>query len=423
MSQSQKMALKVQEKLVTRLFLSAKLRQNLTVLSYSSNDLKKVITDFSETNPFVSLKRPKNELQNLDWITSPDEENLLDHLLSQVRLADWDQRDKKIVIFLIYQLDSDGYLRIELSDLKQKTEFSLDQLKNTIDKLHHLDPLRIGAYNLNECLLIQAQTKENFNEVALDILKNNQLEKLADPQGWNNFKYSKEELLVALSAIRTLNPAPASAFDTSQAQYLIPDLRFEFEGEDLLVSSSNFDLPELVFNEQEFANMQKNSQGSDKQYFQKQKRDFTELKQAIAQREQTLIRLGKYIGKVQRKYLKSLDLQDLEILNLEQTARDLNLAISTVSRAIKDKYVECQGKIFSLKLLFPRKSVGKLTSQQVELLIEEQIKNEDKANPLSDDQLVANMQKNKINLSRRTVAKYRKCLGIKNSYQRKPAEN
>lgn len=254
-------------------------------------------------------------------------------------------------------------------------------------------------------------------------MKNNQLEKLADPQGWNNFKYSKEELLVALSAIRTLNPAPASAFDTSQAQYLIPDLRFEFEGEDLLVSSSNFDLPELVFNEQEFANMQKNSQGSDKQYFQKQKRDFTELKQAIAQREQTLIRLGKYIGKVQRKYLKSLDLQDLEILNLEQTARDLNLAISTVSRAIKDKYVECQGKIFSLKLLFPRKSVGKLTSQQVELLIEEQIKNEDKANPLSDDQLVANMQKNKINLSRRTVAKYRKCLGIKNSYQRKTAEN
>lgn len=104
---------------------------------------------------------------------------------------------------------------------------------------------------------------------------------------------------------------------------------------------------------------------------------------------------------------------------MAKTAKELNLAISTISRAIKDKYVECQGKVFSLRILFAKKSVGTLTQNQIEDFLKQLISSENKNAPLSDDQIVANLKKNNINLSRRTVAKYRKRLGIKNSYQRK----
>lgn len=420
MSQSQKMALKVQEKLVTRLFLSSKLRQNLAVLTYGANDLKKVIEDFSEANPFISLKRPKNELQNLDWIAEADSESLVDHLLSQIRLAKWSNKDKKVVTFLVYQLDSDGYLRLKISELTKRTEFSSQEIDAGLKKLHELDPIGVGAFDLNECLLIQAE-QTDFDSTAFAILQNHDLEKLAAPENWASFDYSKDQLLTALEAIRTLNPNPASSFSSGQVQYLIPDLKYQFEDGKLTLTTASFDLPEIVFDEENFANMQKNATQQEKTYFQKQRRDFIELSGAIAQREQTLLRLGKYVGKVQIKYLKTLDQQDLVSLNLAKVAHDLNLAVSTISRAVKDKYVECSGKIFSLRVLFAKKSVGKFTQNQLEQLIDEQIKSEDKLAPLSDDQIVANMQKNGIDLSRRTVAKYRKRLGIKNSYQRKMA--
>ena len=89
MMQAQSMSLKVQEKLVTRLFLSTKLRQDLKILSYNAYDLSKVIQEFAQENPFVELKNPRKELQNLDWIQDNETENLIDHLLSQVRVSDW----------------------------------------------------------------------------------------------------------------------------------------------------------------------------------------------------------------------------------------------------------------------------------------------------------------------------------------------
>lgn len=181
MIQAQGMALKVQEKLVTRLFLSTKLQQNLKILSYNAHDLGEVVQEFAQENPFVELKYTKKELQNLDWIQSEDTENLIDHLLSQVRMSDWSDKEKKVVTFLIYNLESDGYLRVELESLKSRSIFSLAELKAGREKLHRLDPLGIGAKDLTECLLIQAKNKVNFNKLALSLLEHEELEKIADP--------------------------------------------------------------------------------------------------------------------------------------------------------------------------------------------------------------------------------------------------
>lgn len=130
---------------------------------------------------------------------------------------------------------------------------------------------------------------------------------------------------------------------------MIPDLKFKFENGNLIITTASSDLPEIIFDEDKFATLQNHSDKSDRKYFTKQKKNFTELHHAIQQREATLLKLGKFLGRKQKKYLHSLREEDLVSLKLADAASELDVAISTISRAIKDKYAECQGKIFSLK--------------------------------------------------------------------------
>lgn len=419
MMQAQSMSLKVQEKLVTRLFLSTKLRQDLRILSYNAHDLSTVIQEFAQENPFVELKNPRKELQNLDWIQDNETENLIDHLLRQVRVSDWSSKEKRVVTFLIYQLGDDGYLRTSLEALKSTVSFSLQELNDGKNKLQTLAPVGIGAKDLNECLLLQARDKKDFNNIAISLLEKHELEVLADPSKWATLPYEHEKIITALKAIQTLNPTPASEYELGEpTQYLIPDLKFYFEDGRLLISSARSGLPEMIFDDENFIELQKDSEIKDKHYFIKQKKNFINLRYAIQQREETLLKLGKFLGRRQEKYLSSLNEQDLVSIKLEDVANELNLAISTISRAIKDKYVECQGKVFSLKLLFPRKSISNLTQNQLEGMLKDFIKLEDPNRPLSDEQLVNKFKEKEISISRRTISKYRKKLGIKNSYQR-----
>ncbi len=419
MMQAQSMSLKVQEKLVTRLFLSTKLRQDLRILSYNAHDLSTVIQEFAQENPFVELKNPRKELQNLDWIQDNETENLIDHLLRQVRVSDRSSKEKRAVKFLIYQLGEDGYLRTSLEALKSTVSFSLQELNDGKNKLQTLDPVGIGAKDLNECLLLQARDKKDFNNIAISLLEKHELEVLADPSKWATLPYEHEKIITALKAIQTLNPTPASEYELGEpTQYLIPDLKFYFEDNRLMISSARSGLPEMIFDDENFIELQKDSEIKDKHYFIKQKKNFINLRYAIQQREETLLKLGKFLGRRQEKYLSSLNEQDLVSIKLEDAANELNLAISTISRAIKDKYVECQGKVFSLKLLFPRKSISNLTQNQLEEMLKDFIKLEDPNRPLSDEQLVNKFKEKEISISRRTISKYRKKLGIKNSYQR-----
>lgn len=419
MMQAQSMSLKVQEKLVTRLFLSTKLRQDLRILSYNAHDLSTVIQEFAQENPFVEFKNPRKELQNLDWIQDNETENLIDHLLRQVRVSDWSSKEKRAVKFLIYQLGEDGYLRTSLEALKSTVSFSLQELNDGKNKLQTLDPVGIGAKDLNECLLLQARDKKDFNNIAISLLEKHELEVLADPSKWATLPYEHEKIITALKAIQTLNPTPASEYELGEpTQYLIPDLKFYFEDNRLVISSARSGLPEMIFDDENFIELQKDSEIKDKHYFIKQKKNFINLRYAIQQREETLLKLGKFLGRKQEKYLSSLNEQDLVSIKLEDAANELNLAISTISRAIKDKYVECQGKVFSVKLLFPRKSISNLTQNQLEGMLKDFIKLEDPNRPLSDEQLVNKFKEKEISISRRTISKYRKKLGIKNSYQR-----
>ncbi|MCO6533961.1 RNA polymerase factor sigma-54 [Lactobacillus sp.] len=418
MTRLQKMVLKPKEQLVTRLFLSPKLKQNLTVLSYSTYDLVAAMKDLSESDPFVSLGKSQEESHNLEWLKDSESESLLDHLLAQVRLSDWNNKVKKAVKLLIYHLADDGYLRTDLAEIAQGAEFSIVELQKAKEFLQTLDPCGIGAKDLNECLLIQAKQKRDFDQVALQILLADDLEMLADPQKWGLTQFSEKQLENALACIQTLDPAPASEYTTgTNTQYLLPDLIFKVEDQRLTIETFQAQIPELLFDEQTFQELK--GQAKERQYFTEQKQRYLELKSAIEQRQQTILRLGKYVGEYQHDFLITLQREKLKPLGLKETAKALDLAPSTISRAIKDKYIQCQNKIFSLKMLFPRQVAQDLSQERIEYDLQEMVKAENSLEPLSDQQLVAIFAKHGVELSRRVIAKYRKKLGIPNSYHRK----
>lgn len=418
MTRLQKMVLKPKEQLVTRLFLSPKLKQNLTVLSYSTYDLVGAMKDLSESDPFVSLGKPREETHNLEWLKDSESESLLDHLLAQVRLSDWNSKSKKAVKLLIYHLADDGYLRTDLAEIARGAEFSVDELKNAKVLLQTLDPCGVGAKDLNECLLIQAKQKKDFDQVALEILLADDLETLADPHQWQLTKFSTKQLENALACIQTLDPVPASEYTTGDnTQYLLPDLIFKVEDQRLTIETYQAQIPELLFDEQTFQELK--GQSKQQQYFAEQKQRYLELKNAIEQRQQTILRLGRYVGKYQHEFLITLQKEKLKPLGLKETAKALDLAQSTISRAIKDKYIQCQNKIFSLKMLFPRQVTQDLSQDRIEYDLQKLVKTENSLEPLSDQQLVAIFAEHGVQLSRRVIAKYRKKLGIPNSYRRK----
>ena len=418
MTRLQKMVLKPKEQLVTRLFLSPKLKQNLTVLSYSTHDLINAMKEMSASNPFVTLKEPKGEMQNLEWLRSPEGENLIDHLFLQVDLSDWHTWEKGAVKALIYHLDEDGYLRIDLAKIAEQTEFTLEKLLQAKSLLQSLDPCGIGAANLAECLALQAKQKDNFNPIALEILLNNQLEMLADPKKWPHSKFSVSELNDALASIQTLDPTPASDYVVdSNVQYLLPDLIYKVTDGRITVENFQTQIPEMVFDEKAYHELKE--QSDENKYFSEQKQRFLEMKSAIAERQKTIMRLGEYVGQFQHAFLTTMQKQELKPLGLKETARALSLAPSTISRAIKDKYVQCQNKVFSLKILFPRKVTTDLSQARIEYDLQQIIKKEDVRAPLSDQQLVEIFAAHDVTLSRRVIAKYRKKLNIPNSYSRK----
>lgn len=420
MSQVHKMVLKPREKLVTRLFLSPNIRQQLGVLSYSSHDLINVLKDLADSNPFVSLKQAKGDFQNLDWIEDTNQENLIDHLLEQIHLSSWNKKIQEQVTYLVYHLDNDGYLRIDLTKLANTSQFTEAELKEGKHYLNKLDPLGIGGFDLNDCLLIQAREKQDFNHLALDVLEKHQLELLADPIHWNEINENEEEIKKALDAIQTLNPNPAQDYKTGETiQYLIPDLKFSIEEKKIYVTTAFDQIPELIFDEDSFEEMKSQVGKENMDFLNKQKREYLDLQEAVRQRQRTLLRLGKIVGNYQNTFLKSMDSKDLKPLGLKEIASQLALAPSTISRAIKEKYVECQNQIFSLKMLFPREVKDNCSQVFLEERLKDLIKQEDKKSPLSDAMLVDILSKQDLKLSRRVIAKYRKRLGIPNSYERR----
>jgi RNA polymerase sigma-54 factor len=353
--------------------------------------------------------------------------SLQDHLLEQLGELEVPAEVEPAVRHLIANVKPSGYLP-PLAELLQGGErtFTVAELEAALPWLQQLDPPGVGARDLRECLLLQIGPETPHREVLRllvdqhwDDLSHNRL-----PQIQRKTGIDLQTLNEALDALRHLNPRPGALFGNDDVQYVVPDLIIErTEDGDYTVRLTDEFIPEVRINKRWLQRFkQRKGDEAEREYLRKKIQSAQWIVDAILQRRQTLEKVTKAIIDRQRDFL-DLGPEHIHPLKMQQIADQIGVHVTTVSRAVDDKWVQTPRGTFPLKRFFG----GGTTTHDGEEVAYELIKQkmldivaaEDKANPLSDEDLMAKLNEAGYPVARRTVTKYRKLLKIPSSRQRR----
>lgn len=358
-----------------------------------------------------------------------------DFLLSQLGLRVLDDKQYQIASYILGNIDESGYLLRELQSMVDDIAFSLnisttvDELRQLLNIIKEFDPPGVGAENLQDCLLIQLQRKsQDVPEIKLAtyIIQNcfTDFTKKHYDKILKKLEISEETLKSAIDEILKLNPKPGNSVNDVHKiiQYIIPDfIIFNTDGAlELVLNTRN--IPELRVN-RSYTEMLKtysekqNSQDKEAFMFVKQKLDAAKwFIDAIKQRNNTLYLTMHAIMEYQKEYFLEGDETLLKPMILKDIAERVNLDISTVSRVANSKYVQTSFGTFLLKTFFSESlttdSGEEVSTREVKKILSDIIGNENKKQPVTDDELAKILNAQGYNIARRTVAKYREQLGI-----------
>lgn len=389
--------------------------------------------------PQYQINRWKNE-QNTGFIESiiTEDTSLYNFLIEQVRLLELTEQNELIAEYIIGNIDESGYLSRGLqaiaNDLliQEQIEVSVDELESILLKIKDLDPVGVGAADLQECLLIQLNRNEQsyYNELAQIIIRDyfEEFSKKHYDRILQNMEISKDDLKEAISEITSLNPKPGNVFGGAVETHLsdiTPDFIIESYNGEITMHLNKRNAPELIIN-RSFSEMikgyEQNMEGmstENKQalMFIKQKVDNAKsFIDAIKQRQDTLQRTMESIIKFQYDFFISEDETMIRPMILKDISEDIDLNISTVSRVSSSKYLQLNGSIYPLKFFFSeamQNSDGQdVSSIEIKAILKQTIDSENKYKPLSDGQITKILNDKGYVIARRTVAKYREQLGI-----------
>ncbi|GAA0775429.1 RNA polymerase factor sigma-54 [Clostridium subterminale] len=370
-------------------------------------------------------KNEENDLVSpFNFISSKP--TIKDYLREQVMHSNLDRRDEYICRYIVDNIDHRGYLDEKVTDgLIEELSISKDAAIRCIDIVQGLEPPGICARSLSECLIIQLRRKNIMNSYVEEII-NNYLYELSK----GKYQLIGKKLGVTAKMvqgyediIKKLEPKPTRGFFTGEEiGYLIPDVYIKKVSEEYVVLMNDNLLPNLMINNtyKDVINSSNDSVAID--YVKDKISSAMFLIKSIQNRKNTLCRVVEEIVKNQREYLDKGN-NYIKPMTIKYIANSLNVHESTVGRAIRDKYVALHtGEIKRIKDLFTN-SVNVLSQGiscvSVKDMIKNTIESEDKSKPLSDSAICKIVNEKGIDISRRTVAKYREELGIKASSQRK----
>lgn len=359
-----------------------------------------------------------------------------DSLSEQLSELPLDENGKKIAEYLIGSLEEDGLLHKPLDEIADELNIyngintSEKELEKILAMIQSFDPAGIGARSLQECLLLQIK-RENENESRT--LQRKIIENFYDDfsrRHWDTLPdklgVSDEECKSAIAEIVKLNPRPGASLTETlglSRQQIIPDFSIEINGDYITVTSNNTSLPELRVSN-EYCNMLdeqvKNASSEHKAAarFLKQKIESAKnFIDAVKQREQTLTKTVEAIVDFQKDFLLGGgDESLLKPMILEDIARKSGYDISTVSRVSNNRYVQLPWGVFSLKYFFSdgvtMSSGDEKSIRELYRCLQELVDNEDKSDPLTDNELMDKLKEQGFTMARRTVAKYREYLHI-----------
>ena len=341
-----------------------------------------------------------------------EKESLTEYLHEQLLESDEDELKKAIASYMIENIDSRGYLDMPLEDICKELNIPIDLGQESLEILQDLEPDGIGARDLKECLKIQL-IKMGILDDNLEIIIDEYLDLIADNKYSviaKNLKITPKEAQDLGDIIKSLEPKPSRGFYTGdEVKFIIPDAAIRnIDGQYFVIMNDGV-IPRLSI-----SNIYKDILNN--------KED-----KSTEQRKSTLLRILEKTVEKQKEYFDKGQ-KYLKPMTMKEMAEELGIHESTVSRAIKDKYILTSLGTVKIKDLFTTglsKSQGDgedVAVVNIKKQIKEMIDEEDKKKPLSDQAICDELNKKSLNISRRTVAKYREEIGIKSSSKRKRIE-
>ena len=372
-------------------------------------------------------KPSDDQVMTFDQYTSK-EETLSDHLMMQLGLSRLDDLDMKIGRFLIDALDDNGYLTMEIPQVCQVFGTDEEEVEKVLKVIQGFDPVGIGARDLKECLLIQLdEVEDDFPKESIRYIICNYLKELGDnhiQEISRNTGLTAKQVQAVADFIRTLDPKPGRAFSTGeQLKYVIPDVIVEeVDGGFELVTNDESE-PHLTVS-QYYLDMARDNKADEEvqKYLSDKYKSALWLIKSIDQRKQTIYNVAKAVVERQMDFLRKGE-KFLTPMTLKQIADEVGVHESTVSRSINGKYIETPRGVYELRYFFSsgvgsREGTG-VSSNSIKKMIKEIISGEDAKEPMSDQGIMDILRGRGIDISRRTVAKYRESMNIPSSSKRR----
>ena len=449
-----------------KLIMTPELRQAITILQLSALELSTYVEEQLLENPLLETQeesseikeevertdaaptaeeeRPAEEKWEVDWqdyfhdqdenrvrqerVVVEDKQRfdpliaatptLLEHLLEQLHVQKF-SASLAVAEYIVGNLNDNGCLAFTLEDIARETKVSLKTAEEALAVVQTLDPLGVGARNLEECLRLQLPLLPSYPPEFPEFLKHledlaaGRLQRIA-----HALKIPISRVQELADLVRTLDPKPGRSFSgPGDVRYVVPDVVIEeIEGE-FIILVNDITVPRLGINKA-YRDALSHEEGTDTRKFVEQKLNAAAwLIRSIEQRRLTLYKVANAIVKWQTEFLRS-GIRYLKPLTLKDIAEEVGVHESTVSRATSHKYIQTPRGIFEFKFFFAS-SMGRghnnessITTEGIKLALHDIIASEDPKRPYSDQKLADLLEARNMGISRRTVAKYRDELGI-----------
>ncbi|WP_019552099.1 RNA polymerase factor sigma-54 [Propionispira raffinosivorans] len=441
-----------------KLAMTAKLQQAIQILQLSSQDLCTMIENeylenpalemdesFSETDVdekttdrysiedianlanYLGDERPgkviRDDTNQSFEVMEVSQNSLVDILIEQVNFTFSKKEEHQIAEYIVGSIDDCGYLRISCAEIAIAMQVNEAAVEIILEIIQTFDPAGVGARDLKECLMIQAKQQDIYQGLIaavidkhLDAVASAQFKMIAEKENC-----SPNDVQAAVDIIRKLNPKPGSSYGGRQSDYIVPDVVVRKIDDEYIVLVNQYGTPKL-----NISSTYKNGVNFDhdtKKYIEQRVNSAAWLIKSIEQRRMTLFNVVTEIVRLQKEFFDK-GTNYLRPMLMKTIAENVNVHESTVSRAVANKYVETPHGVVPLKKFFTA-NLGsvmegeELIASQVKMMLKQMIEEEDCKKPFSDQQLSDMLKAKNMNISRRTVMKYREQLGFLSSVKRK----
>ncbi len=361
------------------------------------------------------------------------ERSLYDILIKQLSLNEMDPRIRELGEYIIGNLSDDGMLHVQLDELRDSAENqgviaapTLEEMEEALSEVQKLEPVGVGARDLRECYMIQLENCTDFDALAYEIVMDhfNILGKKNLPEMQKIFDEPIERIKDALYVIYQLKATPVPTNEDNFDISVEPDIEIRKIDDTWQVIYNSFDIPHLGLNRHYMELLKKSGEMNDEiKDFLKKKLDSAKWWiDALELRQQNMVNTMNAIIENQIDFFEHGP-DFIKPMKMEDVANDIGVHPATISRIAKDKFVQTPHGIFPLKYFFTRglstDDGEDMSTRVIKQKIGQYIEKENKAKPLSDQNIADILTADGINIARRTVAKYREQLGLPSARMRK----